>query len=140
MFKLDSRLQSDTLLIAHLPLCDLLLMNDKQYPWCILVPRIHDISEMHQLTASQQSLFNVESTRLSQVLVDICQPTTLNIAALGNVVRQLHVHHVARFEDDVAWPNPIWGRYKPLAYSATEASDLILSIKGHSLLQDLVTR
>ena len=138
MFNLDTRLQSDTFLIAHLPLSDLLLMNDKQYPWCILVPRVNGISELHELTDSQQALFNVESNVLSKVLMDICQPTTLNIAALGNVVRQLHIHHVARFENDIAWPSPIWGQVKPLAYSQNEANDLILTIKQHSLLQELL--
>ena len=88
MFKLDVRLQSDTFLIAHLPLSDLLLMNDKQHLWCILVPRVNDISELHELTDSQQALFNIESNVLSRLLMDIYQPTTLNVAALGNVVRQ----------------------------------------------------
>ncbi|MEN8777776.1 HIT domain-containing protein [Glaciecola sp. HTCC2999] len=138
MFKLDVRLQSDTFLIAHLPLSDLLLMNDKQYPWCILVPRVNDISELHELTDSQQALFNIESNVLSRLLMDIYQPTTLNVAALGNVVRQLHIHHVARFEHDIAWPKPIWGQREPLAYNQSEAHDVILTIKHHSLLQDII--
>ena len=138
MFKLDVRLQSDTFLIAHLPLSDLLLMNDKHYPWCILVPRVNDISELHELTDSQQALFNIESNVLSRLLMDIYQPTTLNVAALGNMVRQLHIHHIARFEHDIAWPNPIWGQHAPKAYTQSEVHDVISTIKHHSLLQDII--
>lgn len=109
-FQLDSRLQNDTVRIASWPLCEVLLMNDANYPWCILVPRVSGLSELFQLTRSQRQQLDLESWFLSTSLMDLFQGEKLNVAALGNVVRQLHIHHVVRFSDDPAWPSPIWGK------------------------------
>ncbi|MDG1123032.1 MAG: HIT domain-containing protein [Glaciecola sp.] len=138
MFNLDERLQNDTYFVANLPISQLLLMNDKQYPWFILVPRIADISETCQLSASKQVGVLAESNALSQALLDLYVPTTLNVAALGNVVRQLHIHHIARFEHDKAWPMPIWGHSPSVAYSDTEAQLLINQILAHAKIKELL--
>ena len=111
------RLNNDTKKIATWPLCDLLLMNDSQYPWCILVPRVSGLSEMYQLSRSQRQQFDLESIHLSKVLMQVFAGKKLNVAALGNVVSQLHIHHVVRYEDDVSWPAPVWGRFPAESYT-----------------------
>ena len=119
-FQLDSRLQNDTLHIASWPLCEVLLMNDANYPWCILVPRVAGLSEIYDLTRSQRQQLDLESWFLSTSLMDIFQGKKLNVAALGNVVRQLHIHHVVRYTDDPAWPAPIWGKVPVRAHTEAE--------------------
>lgn len=117
MFKLDERLQNDTVLVTDLPLCRVLLMNDSQFPWLILVPRINDLAELHELDDEQMAQYVTESRLTSKVLQNLFNAYKLNVAALGNVVRQLHIHHVARFEGDIAWPAPVWGRQPAVPYS-----------------------
>ena len=107
-FVLDTRLQVDTDFVIDLQLCTVRLMNDAQYPWLILIPKIANLSELHQLSEAQQHLLNQDSNLTSKVLMQLFEPETLNVASLGNIVRQLHIHHVARFTDDPAWPGPIW--------------------------------
>jgi diadenosine tetraphosphate (Ap4A) HIT family hydrolase len=116
-FQLDTRLENDTYKIATWPLSDLLLMNDSQYPWCILVPRIAGLSELYQLSRSQRQQLDLESTFLSKTLMAVFEGEKLNIAALGNVVKQLHIHHVIRYSNDLSWPAPVWGKFPPKAYS-----------------------
>jgi len=111
VFALDQRLQQDTLTIGDFPLCRLLLSNDSNYPWFILVPRINGISEVFQLSViDQQKLWN-ETTTLAQLLSDGFGADKMNIGALGNVVSQLHVHVIVRKRDDIAWPAPVWGKH-----------------------------
>lgn len=117
MFQLDNRLENDTTLIASWPLCEVLLMNDSQYPWCILVPRVESLSEMYQLSRSQRQQLDLESIYLSKTLMQVFKGDKLNVAALGNVVNQLHIHHVVRYSADKAWPAPIWGKLPTIAYS-----------------------
>jgi diadenosine tetraphosphate (Ap4A) HIT family hydrolase len=117
VFQLDARLENDTKLIAFWPLCDLLLMDDSQYPWCILVPRVANLSEIYQLSLVQRQQLDLESIFLSTTLMDIFKGDKLNVAALGNVVKQLHIHHVVRFADDPTWPAPIWGKLPAKVYS-----------------------
>lgn len=120
MFSLDSRLQQDTLVIGDFALCRLLLMNDANYPWFILVPRREAVSELFQLdTADQQSLWR-ETTRLAEVLKDAFSADKMNVATLGNVVSQLHMHVVVRRREDVAWPAPVWGCHPARAYEDAE--------------------
>ncbi|WP_199610804.1 HIT domain-containing protein [Flocculibacter collagenilyticus] len=116
-FSLDPRLENDTVKLATFPLCELLLMNDSQYPWCILVPRVDHALELMALSVAQQHQFLVESNYVSQMLTSLFEPDKLNIAALGNVVSQLHIHHVARFKSDISWPAPIWGAHPVIAYT-----------------------
>lgn len=117
MFVLDSRLQKDTHPVANLPLCELLLMNDSQYPWLILVPRRVNLRELVDLDEHDQLQLTRESNVVAQVLLEQMGADKLNIAALGNRVAQLHVHHIARFAHDPVWPAPVWGVLEPVAYT-----------------------
>ncbi|MDT8387091.1 MAG: HIT domain-containing protein [Thiogranum sp.] len=108
-FELDPRLAADSILIGRLPLSVLLLFNDARYPWYILVPQRAAIREVFQLSdADQQQLWR-ESATLARHLMQSFHADKINIGALGNLVPQLHVHHVARFSSDPAWPGPVWG-------------------------------
>lgn len=110
MFELDSRLEQDTVSLGDFPLCRLLLMNDRQYPWFILVPRREEVSELFQLDAADQQALWQETTSLAETLKDTFGADKMNIATLGNVVGQLHMHVIARRRDDAAWPAPVWGK------------------------------
>ncbi len=107
-FKLHPRLQQDCFIVGDLELSQLLMMNDCQYPWFILVPRRPAISEIYQLAEKDRQTLLAESCVLAEKLDEIYKPDKLNIAAIGNMVPQLHVHHVARYQTDKAWPAPIW--------------------------------
>ncbi len=116
-FILDKQLAHDCIELAELPLCKLLLCNDSAYPWFILVPRVADVSEMYQLDWQQQQQVLNESSLLSELLMQVFNGDKMNIAALGNVVPQLHIHHVVRFKTDDSWPKPIWGQQPLTPYS-----------------------
>lgn len=113
---LHPRLAADCLRLGALPLCELLLMNDARYPWYILVPRREHVREIFELAEADQAQLLHESSRLSRAMAEALTPDKLNIAAIGNVVPQLHVHHVARFAGDAAWPAPVWGQGTPEPY------------------------
>jgi len=115
-FKLDPQLQADTYLVGHFPLCLLLLCRDANYPWCILVPKRAGTREIHHLSKDDSQALLTESCCLAACMEQLFKPLKLNIAALGNKVPQLHVHHVARFEADAAWPAPIWGKVSAIRY------------------------
>jgi diadenosine tetraphosphate (Ap4A) HIT family hydrolase len=108
-FALDPRLDADTLLLGHLPLSRVLLMNDARYPWLILVPERPDLAELIDLSEADQAQLMREIASASSALRSLFNPDKLNVGALGNRVRQLHVHVLARFVSDVAWPGPVWG-------------------------------
>jgi diadenosine tetraphosphate (Ap4A) HIT family hydrolase len=122
VFALDPRLQQDTLPIGDFPLCRLLLSNDSNYPWFILVPRRDDISEIFQLDVADQLQLWQETTALAELLKDAFNAHKLNVAALGNVVSQLHMHVIVRRHEDVAWPAPVWGKQPAKAYSAEQVA------------------
>ena len=117
MIKLHPQLEKDCIVLGEFSLCILLLLNDSNYPWFILVPKREDIKELHQLSQTEQQLFLQESMFLSQCMERIFHPDKLNIAALGNVVPQLHIHHIARFTTDVCWPEPVWGKVAAIPYT-----------------------
>jgi diadenosine tetraphosphate (Ap4A) HIT family hydrolase len=119
-FTLDPRLAADTHAIGALPFSELLLMDDARFPWVILVPRIAGARELIDLDEGDQRLLLGEIDRIARALEALLHPDKLNIAALGNVVPQLHVHVIARFTDDAAWPNPVWGRCERAAYGERE--------------------
>ena len=129
MFKLDSRLHNDTFFVCDLSLCRVLLMNDSQFPWLILVPMKNDIAEIIDLSEQEQVTLLQESALASKALQALFSPLKLNVAALGNVVRQLHVHHVARFDNDFAWPKPVWGNQPTVAYDPDKANALVEMLK-----------
>lgn len=108
-FVLDPRLDAESELVVALPLCDVLLRDDARTLWVVLVPRQEAREELHDLSADDQALLMREVTAVSRAVADIAVPTKVNTGALGNIVRQLHVHVVARNEGDFAWPGPVWG-------------------------------
>ena len=116
-FHLDPRLAADTHPLASLGLCELRLMYDANYPWLVLVPRIAGARELIDLDAAQRLQLTDEIDLAARLLRDCFRPDKLNVAALGNLVPQLHVHVVARYEDDPAWPAPVWGRVAARAYT-----------------------
>ncbi|MGY4531222.1 diadenosine tetraphosphate (Ap4A) HIT family hydrolase [Pseudomonas sp. TE3786] len=122
MFALDSRLQNDTLLIGDFPLCRLLLMNDDHYPWFILVPRREEVSELFQLGADEQKQLWHETVTLTELLKDTFSADKMNVATLGNVVSQLHMHVIVRRRTDAAWPAPVWGKFAAQAYAAEQVA------------------
>lgn len=122
-FVLDARLEADTSAVISLPLCEVLLMNDARYPWLILVPRRRGLVEVTDLEAAEQARLWAEVNQASTALRRTSPCDKLNLGALGNIVRQLHVHVVARREGDHAWPGPVWGngtavRYTPATLSS----------------------
>ncbi|HLD64458.1 MAG TPA: HIT domain-containing protein [Pseudomonas sp.] len=122
MFALDPRLQQDTLLIGDFPLCRLLLMNDAHYPWFILVPRREEVSELFQLDGPDQQALWRESVELAEVLKDSFAADKMNLASLGNMVSQLHMHVVVRRREDAAWPAPVWGRHPAQPYNPEQVA------------------
>jgi len=120
-FVLDARLCADTVPVGELDLCRVLLMNDARFPWLILVPRRAGTCELIDLPVSVQQRLLVETNRCAHALHALFKPHKLNIAMLGNMVPQLHVHVIARFSDDEAWPQPVWGAGEPRRYGGDEA-------------------
>ncbi|MEY2170342.1 MULTISPECIES: HIT domain-containing protein [unclassified Rhodanobacter] len=117
-FALDPRLQADTHPVAMLPLCELRLMDDARYPWLILVPRRAGVTEIADLTESEQAQLWREANQAAAALRALAPCDKLNLGALGNIVRQLHLHVVARTEGDAAWPGPVWGSGAAVPYAA----------------------
>ena len=115
-FILDPRLDNDTHEIGHLGLCRVLLANDARFPWVILVPERADIAELIDLAPADRARLWDEIALTSEALKSMYGPDKLNVAALGNMVRQLHVHVIARFTSDPAWPQPVWGSGQPIFY------------------------
>jgi diadenosine tetraphosphate (Ap4A) HIT family hydrolase len=116
-FELHERLEADTFHIGDFPLCQVLLMNDQRFPWFILVPRKPQLTELYHLTEEDRVHYIQETSFLSQKLMDAFSGHKLNVATLGNVVPQLHIHHVIRYREDDAWPGPVWGAGTPVPYT-----------------------
>ena len=137
MFTLHSQLAADTILVGDLPLSTVLLSKDANYPWCILVPRRVDIREIHHLEVLDQQQLLLESCALAAAMEALFEPVKMNIAALGNQVPQLHIHHIARFADDAAWPRPVWDQVPSIAYSEPLLVKRIEGLRKHLLEADL---
>lgn len=129
-FSLAGPLQKDTAFVRDLPLCRLLLMNDSRFPWCLLVPRLEGLREIHELAEEDQRQLLVESSRLSRAMLEIFSAGKMNIAALGNIVPQLHVHHVLRRESDSAWPGPVWGHGVAEPYPLERMQQIVAELKA----------
>lgn len=123
-FQLDQKLREDCIELGHLKLSKLLLMNDSQYPWLILVPQQTNAKEIYQLTKDEQISLMMESNLVSRALEQLFQPDKINIASIGNIVSQLHMHHVARFKSDVTWPAPVWGAKPAVPYEADALNEV----------------
>lgn len=136
-WSLHPRLAADTVAVGDFGLSRLLLSNDANYPWLILVPRRAGIREIHELDEADQLQLLRESMLLSRALESAFAPTKLNLAALGNMVPQLHVHHIARYDTDPAWPAPVWGKVPAIDYDAATRQARIASLC--SLLGEALT-
>lgn len=123
-FRLDPRLEADTLPVGDLPLSRVLLMDDSRFPWLILVPRRLEASELTDLSEDDATALMSEIRTATAVMLDLARPDKVNVAALGNVVPQLHVHVVGRFLSDPAWPGPVWGHGTRLPYPSHAAAAL----------------
>src|SRR4051812_40436588 len=119
-FKLDDRLGNDSVLITNVGLCQLRLMDDCRWPWLILVPQRPGISELFELTPLDQTMLTFETNLVAEALKKAKQPVKINVAAIGNIVRQLHVHVIARYENDANWPGPVWGFGERLSYAPAD--------------------
>lgn len=139
-FELHPQLAADCIVLGDFPLCRLLLMNDANYPWFILVPRRAGATEIYHLTEAERCQMIHESSFLAENLADIFAARKMNVASLGNMVPQLHVHHVVRQEDDAAWPGPIWGKVSVKPYTDEQVHEIrhkvevLLSNTGEVLL------
>ena len=125
MADIHPQLRKDCLILGRFELSYLLLMNDSNYPWFILVPNRDDITEIYQLSDFDRDLLWQESCLLSRLLMKRLAGDKLNVAAIGNLVPQLHLHHVVRFRSDPVWPAPVWGKSLPVAYHKDELNRLI---------------
>jgi len=129
MAEIHTQLQQDCTVIGRFPLCHLLLMKDANYPWFILVPDRDGVSEVFQLSAQDQQQLMKESSHLAEVLAAQFKADKMNIAALGNIVPQLHIHHVVRYREDIAWPAPVWGCAPRKSYKENELHERIGKVK-----------
>lgn len=129
MFSLHPQLTKDCYVIGEFPLSQLLLMNDCQYPWFILVPTRENISEIYQLSEEDQAQLWQESALLSRLLASHFSADKMNVASLGNVVPQLHLHHIVRYRHDAAWPAPVWGRHPAQVYTEDRLQDLLAGLR-----------
>ena len=128
-WSLHAQLQKDTIDIGDLPLSRVLVIKDANYPWLMLVPRRADIIEIIDLDEVEQGQLMTEINRVGRALKEITKCDKLNVAALGNVVPQLHVHIIARRTSDAAWPRPVWGVMPPLAHDAEEVQTFISALR-----------
>ena len=130
-FSADPRLLADSVLVADGPLSQLRLMDDARFPWLVLVPRVEGAEEWIDLAGPAQRQLLAEVNLAGRLLRSLGAVHKLNVGALGNVVRQLHVHVVARSEDDAAWPGPVWGSGARVPYLAGHREALVSSLRQH---------
>ncbi|ASG00301.1 HIT domain-containing protein [Vibrio anguillarum] len=129
-FELHPQLAKDTSVIGEFPLCLALLHKDNSVPWVILVPKRANLKELHHLSMQDQQQFLYESQAVSQALEATFCPDKLNLGTLGNMVPQLHIHHIARFKNDVAWPGPLWGNTQGVMRAEQEQQEILTRIQN----------
>ncbi|MCK9637318.1 MAG: HIT domain-containing protein [Methylobacter tundripaludum] len=128
-FQLHPRLKQDCIAIGRFELCRLLMMNDSRYPWFILVPERADLQEIYQLSKVERELLTEESSYLAENLAVLYKADKMNIAAIGNMVPQLHIHHIVRYRTDKAWPAPVWGKFDAVPYTESQIADNVTLIR-----------
>ncbi len=128
-WSLHLQLEKDTIDIGDLPLSRVLVIRDANYPWLLLVPRRSEAVEIIDLDEVEQAQLMTETSRAARALKDVTKCDKLNIAALGNMVPQLHVHIIARRKQDAAWPRPVWGVVPPLPHDAEEVQNFISALR-----------
>lgn len=129
-FVLHERLEADTVSLGQSRLCEIRLMNDSNWPWILLVPRVAGVREIYQLTQEQQQQLLAESSLLGEGMMELFGGDKLNVAALGNMVPQLHLHHIVRFEGDPAWPGPVWGKLPPRPYTEPALRETVSKLEA----------
>ncbi len=129
-FILNDQLEADTHLVCELENCSLRLLDDERWPWLILVPRISGAVEWHDLTKGQRIMIDDEVARVSSTLKTLTNCEKVNVASIGNMVRQLHIHVIARNHGDDNWPGPVWGFGERRPYTVDSAASFIESFKS----------
>ncbi|MEO5628465.1 MAG: HIT domain-containing protein [Thermomonas sp.] len=127
---LHPQLAEDTAPVIELPLCEVRLMDDANHPWLVLVPRIAGVTELIDLDAAQRAQLTAEIDATSSALKSLFKPDKLNVAALGNLVPQLHVHVIARFRNDIAWPRPVWGAANARPHEPEELIERVQALRS----------
>jgi len=128
-FALDDRLANDSVFVEITGLCEVRLMKDRRWPWLVLVPRRPGMSEVFELTPLDRILLTFETDKVGSALKTLTGAAKINVGALGNIVRQLHVHVIARSEGDANWPGPVWGYGKAEPYSDEDMNSLIAKLR-----------
>ena len=135
MMSFDPRLLNDCELLGKFKLCHVLLMRDANYPWCVLVPDRENMTEIFDLSQEDQNQLQLESNTLLEFLKNEFKADKMNVAALGNVVSQLHIHHIVRYKSDIAWPSPVWGAFPAKPYPDEAFTKLVSQLtKGFATL------
>ncbi|MES0491668.1 MAG: HIT family protein [Leptospirales bacterium] len=129
-FILHPRLKENTFLIGKFSLSRVLLMNEKRYPWVILVPQKDHLREIFDMGPNDQAMLAEESAFVAQKMDYHFNADKMNIAALGNIVEQLHIHHIVRYKNDSAWPAPVWGKFPPVPYPSGDVPMLIEKLEN----------
>lgn len=129
-FRLDERLARDSDCLSRLGLCQLRLMKDSRWPWLVLIPQRPAVSEIFELTPLDQTMLTFEMNSVAAALKQVTGATKINVGALGNIVRQLHVHVIARSEGDANWPGPVWGYGTAEPWDDTARADFIEKLLG----------
>lgn len=129
MFNLDERFVRDSEFVISLGLCQLRLQNDSRWPWLVMIPQRNDLSEVFELSPLDQTMLTFEMNLVAKALKEVTGADKMNVGALGNIVRQLHVHVIARNEGDANWPGPVWGFEKSIPYNDAVKAELIAKLK-----------
>jgi diadenosine tetraphosphate (Ap4A) HIT family hydrolase len=129
-FVIDPRLAAEFFSLGALSLCEVLLCDDARFPWLVLVPKKENLVEIIDLSDRERTMLMDDITDASRALKEITGCHKLNVAALGNQVRQLHVHVIARFENDAAWAEPVWGKGTRVPYEKTARDDLTKKLQA----------
>lgn len=129
-YELHPQLADDSIPVTEWPLCEVRLMDDANHPWLILIPRVPEAVELIELDANQRTQLSAEIDRAARALKAVFKPDKLNVAALGNLVPQLHVHVIARFHNDIAWPRPVWGAANARPYAPEELVERVRALRA----------
>lgn len=127
---LDPRLADDTAPVIDLTLCEVRLMDDANHPWLVLVPKVAGATEIIDLAPEQRTRLSEEIDAAARALKSLFKPHKLNVAALGNLVPQLHVHVIARYTDDIAWPRPVWGAANARPYAPEDLVERVGALRA----------
>lgn len=129
-FKLDPKLEADTVAVVDWDISTVRLMNDSRYPWLVLIPRRVGMRDLIDLAPEDRQCLTAEIDRATRTLKDLSGAYKMNVASLGNIVEQLHVHVIARHKDDDAWPGPVWGVHPPKPYDDDSQQDFLSLLRN----------